>query len=247
MIKAIAFDFDHTLDVRIKAYDNLANAFFTYFTDYLRPGITCPEVLDAIKRADRTSFGRKRTAEEKSGSVDPRKHWMGIYNATLATGIFAREPGYDVYYYDFIENYFPQTIVLAPDTLPTLELLRRQGYATGILTNGPSNFQRAKLVATHMYEAVDAVVLCGDLERQKPHALPFETICREMGCRPEEAVYVGDNPINDVDGARRAGMIPVWINSVGVWPEEIAPTPYTIQSIGEIPELLKIIEQEASL
>ena len=247
MIKAVVFDFDHTLDQRTKAYDNLAKEFFLFFADYLRPGITCPEVLDAIKQADGKSFGRKRTVEEKNGSVEPGKHWMGIYNATLATGIFAREPGYDVYYYGFIEKRFPQTLVLAPDTLPTLELLRKQGYATGILTNGPSDFQRAKLEATHMYGAVDEVVLCGDLERQKPHALPFEVICRELGCRPGEAVYVGDNPINDVDGARNAGMLPVWISSVGVWPEEIAPAPYTIKAIGELPQLLKRIEQEASL
>ena len=244
MIKAVAFDFDHTLDQREKAYDNLAKAFFTYFTEYLRPGITCSEVLTAIKSADGKSFGRKRTTEEKNGSVDPGKHWMGIYNATLATGIFVKEPGYDVYYYDFIEKNFPQTLVLAPDTLPTLALLREQGYATGILTNGPSSFQRAKLEATGICGAVDAVVLCGDLERQKPHALPFETICRELGCRPEEAVYVGDNPINDMDGARKAGMIPIWISSVGVWPEEIPPVPYTIQAIGEIPELLKRIERD---
>ena len=52
---------------------------------------------------------------------------------------------------------------------------------------------------------------------------------------------------SNIDGARRAGMTPIWINSVGVWPEEIAPPPYTIQSIGEIPELLKKIEQEAKL
>ncbi len=244
MVKAVAFDFDHTLDVRPKAYDNLARDFFTFFADYLRPGITFEEVHAAIKGADGKSFSRELTAEEKNGSVDPDKHWMGIYNANLATGIFATEPGYDVYYHGFIEKVFPHTLVLAEDAIPTLDWLREQGYATGILTNGPSKFQQAKLDATGITPAVDHVVLCGDLEKQKPHSLPFKVICEKMGCHPGQAVYVGDNAINDMDGARRAGMIPVWISSTGVWPEGIEPVRYTIKAIGELPELLKTIDRD---
>ena len=85
------------------------------------------------------------------------------------------------------------------------------------------------------------VILCGDLEYQKPHASTFEAICEAMGCAPGEALYVGDNPVNDVEGARRAGMVPVWMRSVGLWFDALEPSPYAIDAIGELPELIEKI------
>lgn len=244
MIKAIAFDFDHTLYDRSLTNDNMVDDYCAFFAAYLKPGISREEVLAAIKYADSGSFRRKRSRTEDIGSHKAGQHWMGIYTATLDCGIFAKEPGYDLYYYGFIEKAFPKAMVLYPDTLPTLQWLREQGYVTGILTNGPSDFQKAKLDALNMYDTVDAVVLCGDLEQQKPHAMTFEAICTAMGCKTEEAIYVGDNPWNDVDGARRAGMTPIWMRSVGIWKEELEPAKYYIDAIGEIPELLKVIERD---
>lgn len=246
MIKAVAFDFDHTLYDRSLTYDNMLDSFCAFFAEYLRPGISREEVLSAIKAADSISFKKPRSlTDEVRTKVIGGKHWLGIYNATLDSGIFAEEPGYDRYYYGFIEKAFPNAMVLYPDVLPTLHWLREQGYTTGILTNGPADYQKTKLETLNMYEAVNVVVLCGDLEQQKPHAMTFEAICEAMHCRPEEAVYVGDNPWNDVEGARRAGMIPIWMRSVDIWLENLEPAPYNIRAIGEIPEVLKVIEHNS--
>ena len=244
MIKAIAFDYDHTLYDRALTYDNMVDDFQTFFAEFLRPDVTREQVRSAIQNADAISFQRKRSDTEDLSTRHVGKHWMGIYNATLGSGIFAKEPGYDLYYYEFIEKYFTKAMMPYPDTLPTLQWLRAHGYKTGILTNGPTDFQRAKLESLNMYEAVDAVVLCGDLPQQKPHAVTFEAICEAMGCQTHEAIYVGDNPFNDIDGARRAGMTPIWIRSVGVWLEELEPAPYCIDAIGEIPELLEKINKD---
>lgn len=244
MIKAIAFDFDHTLYDRWITYENMVDDFCQFFADFLRPDINREEVRAAIKEADINSFRKKPDQPDKEAFRLPKQHWMGIFNATLDTGIFAKEPTYEVYYYGFIEKYFPKAIELFPDTVPVLNWLREQGYTTGILTNGPSYYQRAKLEETHMYELVDKVVLCGDLKWQKPHPITFESICAEMNSSPQETIYVGDNPRNDIEGARNAGMIPVWIKTVGVWPEELLPPRYSINTLEELPELLEIIQQD---
>ena len=141
-------------------------------------------------------------------------------------------------------RYFPPAIELFPETEPLLKQVQEQGYVTGILTNGPADYQKAKLEAVGMYQMVDKVVLCGDLPWQKPHPTAFEAICREMNCAPEQTIYVGDNPRNDIDGARKVGIIPVWIKTVGVWPEELAPAQYSIDTLDELPALLKQIEQD---
>ena len=51
-------------------------------------------------------------------------------------------------------------------------------------------------------------------------------------------MYVGDHPINDVDGSRKAGMTSVWFRSVGVWLDGVEPASYSIDTLGEIPNLV---------
>ena len=62
-----------------------------------------------------------------------------------------------------------------------------------------------------------------------------------MGCTLEECAYVGDNPINDVDGPRKAGMTAIWFRSVGTWLDGVEPAEYAVDTLGEIPALLEKI------
>ena len=59
---------------------------------------------------------------------------------------------------------------------------------------------------------------------------------------PEELMYVGDNPVNDVDGSRNAGYIPVWVKTTGYWCfEDIPHAEYEVETVEEIPALVKRI------
>ena len=46
----------------------------------------------------------------------------------------------------------------------------------------------------------------------KPDPRPFHEGCRLLGTEVNETLYVGDNPINDVQGALEAGLQAVLIN-----------------------------------
>lgn len=230
MIKCVAFDFDHTLYDRDATYEKLLDGFMDFFSPYLRSGITREEVLATIQQCDRTGI-------YKDG------HWEGIYRDTVASGIFEKVPSYEVYYEGYLENNYPQAIVLYDDTISTLEQLRELGYKVAILTNGPSEYQRAKVELVNLHNHVDLVVVGGDLPYPKPYRYAFEYVCNKLGCTLEESAYVGDNPINDVDGPRKAGMTPIWIRSVGTWIDGVAPAPYFIDRLGELPELLTKINE----
>ena len=230
MIKGIAFDFDHTLYDRDGTYEKMLPGFMEYFAEYLREGITAEEVLEVIQRCDRTGIYKDA-------------HWEGIYRDTLESGIFSKIPSYEVYYEGYLENNYPQNIVLYDDTISTLDRLRRMGYRVGILTNGPSQYQRDKVERMDLHYHVDAVVVGGDLPDPKPHRDAFAEVCRKMGCTLEECAYVGDHPINDVDGARKAGMTGIWFRSIGTWMEGIAPAEYAVDALGELPELLEKINR----
>src|SRR5699024_10972519 len=47
---------------------------------------------------------------------------------------------------------------------------------------------------------------------RKPHPKIFEDMLTQLGTKPEETMYVGDDPLNDVAPARAMGMISVWLN-----------------------------------
>ena len=87
----------------------------------------------------------------------------------------------------------------------------REEYALGLLTNGPADAQRSKLDRFDWVEAFDVVVITGEIEAGKPDERAFRAVLDELGVESDEAVYVGDDPKKDVEGAKRAGMYAVQV------------------------------------
>jgi glycerol-1-phosphatase len=70
----------------------------------------------------------------------------------------------------------------------------------------------------------------------KPHAPIFEMALERLGCRPPEAVMVGDSLTTDVAGGRAAGMVTVWVDSAD-GPRERGEADVVV---GDLAELLKV-------
>jgi putative hydrolase of the HAD superfamily len=58
----------------------------------------------------------------------------------------------------------------------------------------------------------EVIVVSGDVGYVKPHALPFETLLAGLDEKPENCVYIGDNWLADVQGAKRIGMSSIYIS-----------------------------------
>lgn len=82
----------------------------------------------------------------------------------------------------------------------------REEYAVGLLTNGPTTAQRAKLAGLAWEDRFDVVAISGDLPAGKPDRRAFEALLADLGVEPGDAVYVGDQVEADVEGAQAAGM-----------------------------------------
>ena len=50
------------------------------------------------------------------------------------------------------------------------------------------------------------------LRSYKPHGRMFKEALSILGCEPEEVLHVGDSQMADVLGAKKAGMVAVWLN-----------------------------------
>lgn len=72
----------------------------------------------------------------------------------------------------------------------------------------------------------DHVVISDECGWRKPGRRIFDLAVAAMGMSNRELVFVGDSALEDVDGARRAGIDAVWLNPAGdVFPPDLlAPT-----------------------
>jgi putative hydrolase of the HAD superfamily len=105
------------------------------------------------------------------------------------------------------------------DSLPTLRLLRDQGYKLAIASNtpwgSPREFWQEELERHGLAEAVDYSIFCMDVGWRKPAPAIFNQICARLDVKPEECVFIGDEPRWDYDGAHAVGMRAVLIDRIG--------------------------------
>lgn len=101
--------------------------------------------------------------------------------------------------------------------------LRAAGKRIVILTNfqGQVDRQHRKIRSLGLDEAVDGVVVTGDIGIHKPDARAFEAALALVDGSPERAAMLGDNLVNDIQGALDAGFAKaVWITNRRRVPED---------------------------
>ncbi len=76
----------------------------------------------------------------------------------------------------------------------------------------------------------------------KPHPKPFHACLEQLDCAPDAAVYVGDDPRIDVEGARNAGLHAVWLRRSGRrHPADPIPADVpVIETLEDLPELPRL-------
>jgi len=105
-------------------------------------------------------------------------------------------------------------ISLAPDAD---RALRRFSARTGLITDGPSATQRAKVRALGLEGRIACILLTGELgpNAGKPSPVAFRQMERLSGASVGSLVYVADNPLKDFVTPRRRGWRTVMIERPG--------------------------------
>lgn len=194
MTKAVLFDFDETLQDRTLAFEGYMDAFLD---EYL-PNIS-QEEREAHKQ-DMRITGNGGYVNRVEWCTNLVKMW-GWENAPDAT-VLANH--YDYNFGDFN--------VIFENSIPLLKELKARGYLTGVITNGPSVLQNHKMDTSGLRPYCDIVVVSGDEGVHKPDPRLFEITAERLGVKPQECVYVGDHPVNDIQGALSAGMRAIRMN-----------------------------------
>lgn len=104
-------------------------------------------------------------------------------------------------------------VSLHPDVLPALDALKRR-YTLVALTNGNADLERIGLD-----QYFNHYLSARGVGAAKPDLRMFEAVGEATGHAPSEVLHVGDDPVRDVVGAARAGMVTAWVNRRGdPWP-----------------------------
>ncbi len=124
-----------------------------------------------------------------------------------------------------------------PNAKETLELLRRNGYRIGMITNGESEFQRAKLRSSGLLPYFDLVVVSGEVGVAKPQAEIFGLCADGLDVEISRCLFVGDNPKTDLAGAENAGMDFMLVRRRK---SAVVPT-YKASDVSALKEILELI------
>ncbi len=127
-------------------------------------------------------------------------------------------------------------VELYPDAGPALQRLAGR-FPIASLSNGNADLHRIGLG-----EYFVATVTARTVGVGKPHPRIFERAVACLGLPAAQVAHVGDDPLLDVQGAQRAGLVAVWLNRSGAaWP---LPRPPDIE-IAELGALEPALERYA--
>lgn len=103
--------------------------------------------------------------------------------------------------------------VLMPGAKELLVRLKDRGFRLGVLSNGFSDIQHAKMRSAGIDHYMDYVVLSDTLDIDKPDARIFAHAAATAGADASRCIMIGDNSKSDIAGALGAGWAAaVWYN-----------------------------------
>ena len=135
-----------------------------------------------------------------------------------------------------------------PEVEETLHRLKQTGLKLGLITGGFEEDIDMILPKTGLDMFFDVKVGVNTTGKRKPHLTVFRYALNQLGLRPHETIFVGDNFEADYVGAQKVGMIPVLIKRKGqplqrLHTDSCAKLPHGIRTIERLDEVFDILKQ----
>lgn len=92
------------------------------------------------------------------------------------------------------------------ETVQVLQELKAKGIILGVITDGNVERQKRKIESLGISKFFKARIYTMEIGKSKASVRPFLEIAGELKVDAKYCAYVGDNPILDFKGAKKAGM-----------------------------------------
>jgi putative hydrolase of the HAD superfamily len=225
-VRAVAFDLDNTLwdiePVLVRAELRLREWLHEH----------CPRIPERLSVAD------MRVARELLAREEPHNAHDFTYLRLTSLARHARECGYEEEAAErAFEVFFAarNELELFADVRPALHRLRSR-YPLATLSNGNADVGRVGLAEFFVLSLNARQIGVG-----KPHARCFERLAQDLRVELHDILYVGDDPLLDVEAARAAGLSTAWVNRLGMpWPATLVPADITVTDCLELATILGV-------
>ncbi len=209
MLKAILFDLDDTLidwSGFGRQWESRERKLLTGVFDYIgrdvHPLGKFQLLVDNFGTASRTAWenGRSSLQAPHIGKVLVE----ALVNSGVPADLLDEKRCLEAYGWDAAPG-----VVVFPDVPPALKLFREKGIKIGIVTNAyqPMWLRDIELATFGLLEYFpECRISAADAGYLKPHPSIFEYALECIGTKPEETVFIGDNPVADIAGAQGIGM-----------------------------------------
>lgn len=196
-IKLICFDLDDTLWPCMPTIQYAENVYYQWLNIH-KPKITALYTPDELRL-------KRKALQERTPDLGHDMSKLRIHSLYE----LADEFGYG---HDWVDDAFEafyqarQKIQFYDDVAPVLEKLKRH-YQIAAATNGNADIYLTELAGLfdHAVSAIEAGV-------SKPDPAMFELLQQRSGLPAEAILHVGDHPVDDIEGARRAGIRHIWMD-----------------------------------
>ena len=223
MIKAVLFDLDGTLLNRDESILRFADRQY-----------------DRMKKwtghIPKATYINRFIVLDAKGYVWKDKVYQQLVEEFCMSGITSQE-----LLQDYL-NEFQYSCVPFPNLKEMLAELSEAGIRLGMITNGFGKFQMRNIEALCIKDYFQAILISEWEGLKKPDPAIFLRALKKLDTSPHQSLFVGDHLENDVAAARNVGMISVWKGDIQ-WPGTNAD--YTVQDLGEIPNLLNMLQPKS--
>ncbi len=206
-MKAVIFDIDNTIycyDVCDRAGVKAAHSRLCAVCS-----LSESEFLEALRAA------KEYTKRNNVGTAASHNRMLYFQNVCEQLGIRYSDMVLELYnaYWDI----FLYKMKLFPMVSETFEMLKENNIKIAFCTDLTANIQFRKLSRLNLQTVADAIVTSEECGAEKPDQRMFDAVLGKLGVSPAEAVMVGDDFKKDIEGARKAGIVPLWLTENGAY------------------------------
>ena len=145
---------------------------------------------------------------------------------------------------DTILKNFRKTTVEYNFAIPVLKEIKEMGIRTALITNGDPILQHFKITSLKLDDQFEEIIVSGETPFAKPDPKIFRLMAEKLNIDTGEMMYIGDHPLNDIEGSRNAGCIPVWVKTTGVWAfPEIEKPEFQVETVRDVPRLIRTVNE----
>lgn len=225
-IRCVAFDLDDTLWACKPVIQRAEQRFYDWSAQYY-PRIAETFSADELIK-DRIDFMRERP-ELHYNLTRLRKEWVASLALTHGYSRDMVEAGFEVFWLARNE------VAFFDGALEVLERLSKR-FITGVISNGNASVRH--IGVGHLFDFVHSAEAAGVA---KPDPGIFDQALDMAGVSAREAVYVGDDPVRDMQGAANAGWRTIWFNpGQDAWTGE-QPPDAVITDLAELETVIQLL------